>query len=60
MATEQPVYERAVAMGDVATAMILAGEAVYLIGAVVPATELVRQIGAEAEAQLRAGTAMLA
>jgi nitronate monooxygenase len=60
LATEQPVYERAVATGDVATAMILAGEAVDLIGAVVPAAELVRQIGAEAVAQLRAGTAMLA
>jgi nitronate monooxygenase len=58
--TEQPAYERAVATGDVATAMILAGEAVDLIGAVAPAAELVRQIGAEAEAQLRAGTAMLA
>jgi nitronate monooxygenase len=60
LATEQPAYERAVATGDVATAMILAGEAVDLIGAVVPAAELVRRIGAEAEAQLRAGNAMLA
>ena len=60
LATEQPVYERAVAAGDVATAMILAGEAVDLIDPVVPAAELVRQIGAEAVAQLRAGTAMLA
>jgi nitronate monooxygenase len=60
LAMEQPVYERAVATGDVTTAMILAGEAVDLIDAVVPAAELVRQIGAEAVAQLRAGTAMLA
>jgi nitronate monooxygenase len=60
LATEQPAYERAVARGDVATAMVLAGEAVDLIGAVVPAAELVRQIGAEAVTQLRAGTAMLA
>jgi nitronate monooxygenase len=60
LAMEQPVYERAVATGDMATAMILAGEAVDLIDAVVPAAELVRQIGAEAVAQLRAGTAMLA
>jgi nitronate monooxygenase len=60
LATEQPAYERAVARGDVATAMVLAGEADDLIGAVVPAAELVRQIGAEAVAQLRAGTAMLA
>jgi nitronate monooxygenase len=60
LATEQPRYERAVAAGDVATAMILAGEAVELIGAVVPAAELVRRIGAEAEAQLRAGTALIA
>jgi nitronate monooxygenase len=60
LAREQPVYERAVATGDAATAMILAGEAVDLIDAVVPAAELVRQIGAEAEEQLRAGTAMLA
>ena len=60
LATEQPGYERAVATGDVATAMVLAGEAVDLIDAVVPAAELVRQIGAGAEAQLRAGTALLA
>ena len=60
LATEQPGYERAVATGDMATAMVLAGEAVDLIDAVVPAAELVRQIGAEAEAQLRAGTALLA
>jgi hypothetical protein len=33
---------------------------VDLIGAVVPEAELVWQIGAEAAAQLRAGTAMLA
>jgi hypothetical protein len=49
-----------VAKGAFETAMILAGEAVALIDAVVPAAELVRQIGAEAVAQLRAGTAMLA
>jgi nitronate monooxygenase len=60
LAMEQPVYERAVATGDVATAMILAGEAVDLIDTVVPAAELVRQIGAEAVAQVRAGPAMLA
>ena len=58
--TEQPIYERAVAAGDFATALVFAGEAVDLIDAVVPAAELVRQIGAEAEARLRAGVAMLA
>jgi hypothetical protein len=46
LAMEQPVYERAVATGDVTT-MILAGEVVDLIGA-------------EAVSQVRAGTAMLA
>jgi nitronate monooxygenase len=60
LATEQPVYQHAVAEGAFETAMILAGEAVELIDAVVPAAELVRQIGAEAEARLRDGAALLA
>jgi nitronate monooxygenase len=58
--SEMSPYQHAVAKGGFETAMILAGEAVDLIDAVVPAAELVRQIGAEAVAQLRAGTAMLA
>jgi nitronate monooxygenase len=57
--TEQPVFQRAMAEGDVATAMILAGEAVDLIDAVLPAAELVRRIGAEAEERVRVGAAML-
>jgi nitronate monooxygenase len=60
LATEQPVYQHAVAEGAFETAMILAGEAVELIDAVVPAAELVQQIGAEAEARLRDGAALLA
>lgn len=59
LATEQPDYERAVETGDVSTAMILAGEAVDLIGAAIPAAELVRQLAREAEAQLRIGATMI-
>src|SRR5829696_4662932 len=57
---EMPVFQQAMAEGACETAMVLAGEVVDLIDAVVPAAELVRQIGAEAEAQLRAGPALLA
>ena len=46
--------------GFVLAGVIFAGEAVELIDAVVPAAELVRRIGAEAEAQLRRGAALLA
>ena len=57
---EMPIFQQAMAEGACETAMVLAGEAVDLIGAVVPAAELVRQIGAEAEARLRDGPAWLA
>lgn len=57
---EQPAYQRAVQAGDFATAVVFAGEAVDLIDAVVPAADLVQQIGAEAETQLRNGAAILA
>lgn len=59
LVAEQPSYQRAVDAGDFATAVIFAGEAVDLIDAVAPAADLVRRIGAEAEAQIRAGAAML-
>jgi nitronate monooxygenase len=58
--SEMPPYQHAVAEGTFETAMILAGEAVDLIGAVVPAADLVQRIGAEVEARLRDGPAMLA
>jgi nitronate monooxygenase len=58
--SEMPIFRKAMAEGACETAMVLAGEVVDLIDAVVPAAELVRQIGAEAEAQLRAGPALLA
>jgi len=57
--TEAPAYRQAVVEGDVDTAVVLAGEAVDLIDAVVPAGELVQRIGAEAEARLQVGPAML-
>ena len=55
-----PPYQHAVAEGAFETAMILAGEAVDLIDAVVPAADLVQRIGATAEARLREGPALLA
>jgi nitronate monooxygenase len=58
--TETAIYERAFREGDCETAAIFAGEAVDLIDAVVPAGELVQRIGAEAEALLRGGPALLA
>jgi nitronate monooxygenase len=58
--SEMPIFRKAMAEGACETAMVLAGEVVDLIDAVVPAAGLVRQIGAEAEAQLRAGPALLA
>ena len=58
--SEMPPYQHAVAKGAFETAMILAGEAVDLIDAVVPAADLVQRIGAKAEARLRDGPAMLA
>ena len=58
--SEMPPYQHAVAEGAFETAMILAGEAVDLIDAVVPAADLVQRIGATAEARLREGPALLA
>lgn len=51
--TETPRFKRAEKEGDFDTAMVWAGEAVDLISDVVPASELVRRIGAEAEERLR-------
>ena len=56
---EVPTYRRAVDEADFDTAIIFAGEAVDLIDAVVPAADLVRRIGAEAEARLRGGQGLL-
>jgi nitronate monooxygenase len=58
--SEMPPYQHAVAEGAFETAMILAGEAVDLIDAVVPAADLVQRIGATAEARLLEGPALLA
>jgi nitronate monooxygenase len=58
--SETAIYERAVHEGDCDTAAIFAGEAVDLINDVVPAAQLVQRIGAEAEARLRGGPALLA
>jgi nitronate monooxygenase len=57
--TETATYQRAFQERDFDTAAIFAGEAVDLIDDVVPAAELVQRIGAEAEARLRDGPALL-
>jgi nitronate monooxygenase len=57
---EIPGFHAAVRNGDIDTAMVWAGEAVDLISDVAPAAELVRRIGAEAEACLRHGSELLA
>jgi nitronate monooxygenase len=46
-------FRAAVRDGDFETAMVWAGEGVDLISEVAPAVELVRRIGAQAEARLR-------
>jgi nitronate monooxygenase len=56
---ETEKYVRAVEEADFDTALIFAGEAIDLIDAVEPAGDLVRWIGAEAEALLRAGPELL-
>jgi nitronate monooxygenase len=58
--TAAPDYQRAMNDGDFATALIFAGEAVDLIDTLVPAAELVQQIGSEAETHLQRGAALLA
>jgi nitronate monooxygenase len=59
LAEEAPAYRRARDAGDFDTAVVLAGENVDLIHGVEPAGDLVRRIGAEAEALLRGGPALL-
>jgi nitronate monooxygenase len=59
LGAEAPAYARAVVEADFDTAVIFAGEAVDLIDAVEPAADLVRRIGAEAEAQLQSGAELL-
>lgn len=57
--TERPLFQAALEAGDFETAMVFAGEGVDLIEGVEPAGELVRRIGAEAEALLRAGSMLV-
>ncbi len=56
---ERPVVQAALDRGDFDTAMVWAGEGVDLIAEVVSAGELVRRIGDETEACLRAAAALL-
>jgi nitronate monooxygenase len=56
--TERAGYRAAALAGDFDTAVVWAGEAVDLIKSVDSASALVERIGAEAEAQLRAGGAL--
>jgi nitronate monooxygenase len=56
---EIPGFQAAVREGDLETAMVWAGEAVDLISDVAPAADLIRRIGAEAEACLRHGSELL-
>jgi nitronate monooxygenase len=49
---EIPAFQAAVREGDLDTAMVWAGEGIDLISDITPAGELVRRIGAEAEARL--------
>ena len=56
---EAPTYQSAAQEADFDTAVIFAGEAVELIHAVAAAPDLVRSIGAEAEARLRGGPELL-
>jgi nitronate monooxygenase len=58
--TELPAYQHAVVKADFDTVVIFAGESVELIDAIEPAAELVQRIGAETEARLQDGAAMLA
>ena len=51
---ERDGYLAAVERDDFDTALVWAGEGIDLVGSVEPAAELVRRIGAEAEARLRA------
>jgi nitronate monooxygenase len=56
---ERVAYRRAVDDDDYATALVWAGEGVDLITSVEPAEALVARIGADAEARLREGAALL-
>jgi nitronate monooxygenase len=56
---EIPVFQAAVRDGDIDTAVVWAGEGIDLISDVAPAGELVRRIGAEAEACLRHASELL-
>jgi nitronate monooxygenase len=57
--TERETYRAAALVGDCETAVVFAGEAVDLIGAVDSAAAIVAEISADAEACLRAGAARL-
>lgn len=56
---EGPAFREAMREGDTETAMVWAGQGVDLIPDVPAAAELVQRIGAEAEACLRSGGALL-
>ncbi len=56
---EVPAFRAAVREGDLDTAMVWAGEGIDLISDVAPAGELVRRIGAEAEARLQHASELL-
>ena len=56
---EAPTYQSATQEADFDTAVIFAGEAVELIHTVAAAPDLLRRIGAEAEARLRGGPDLL-
>jgi nitronate monooxygenase len=59
-ADQGPAFQAAAMEGEFDTAMVWAGEGVDLIDGVEPAADLVRRIGVEAEARLRAGVGLLA
>ncbi len=57
--TEGPTFQKAMQEGDTNIAMVWCGEAADLISDVPAASELVRRIGAQAEACLRSGEGLL-
>jgi nitronate monooxygenase len=56
---ERLTYQTAADEGDFDTVLVWAGEVVDLIKSVARASELVAQISAEAETQLRAGAKLM-
>ncbi len=60
VAEEAPKFKTAMAQGDFDTGVVWAGEGVDLISGITPASQVVREIVDQAEAQLRGGAARLA